>query len=61
MATPSFRQRAGRIDIQNKERALKELSKKENRKEESISEEEHQRRLLILKQIGVLKENGKTE
>ena len=57
MAVAPLRRRAGRIEIENKERKIKEeiKSSKENTKEEKISEEEHQSRLDKLKEIGLLK------
>ena len=57
MATPSFRQRAGLIEIQNKKIKEREEKKKrgESQEEKIISEEEHKRRLEKLKGMGLLK------
>lgn len=56
MAVPSLRSRsnANRWDAINKQRA--ESSKpQEEKKEESVSEDEHKKRLEMLKQLGILK------
>ncbi len=57
MAIPSFRQRAGAIEIQNK--LIKEKEEKKRRekvgKKEQISEEEHEKRVKKLKELGLLK------
>lgn len=59
MATAPLRRRAGRIEIDLKEeRIRKELkARHDNQKpEEPISKEEHDRRLKMLKSLGILKE-----
>lgn len=61
MAVAPLRRRAGMIDIKNKERKLKEeLRAREEEKgvkeEISISEDEHKKRLEMLKSLGILKE-----
>ena len=57
MATPSFKQRAGLIEIQNKRIKEREEKKKieEFKKKEIISEEEHKKRLNKLKELGLIK------
>lgn len=60
MAVASFRLRAGRVEIKNKERKIREelkMREEEQRKnkEEKVSEEEHQARLNKLREIGLLK------
>jgi len=59
MATPSFRQRAGMIEIKNKQIKEREERRKREELEENkdISEDEHKKRLNILKDIGLIK-NG---
>ena len=57
MAVPSLRSRsnANKWDAINKQRA--EANKpQEEKKEEPISEEEHKKRLEMLKNLGILKE-----
>lgn len=57
MAVPSLRNRSNknRWDAINKQRA--EASKpQEEKKEEPLSEEEHKKRVELLKQLGILKE-----
>jgi len=57
MAVPSYRQRAGAIEIQNKLIKEREERKKrlESEKKEIISEEEHKKRIEMLKKLGILK------
>jgi hypothetical protein len=57
MATPPLRRRAGMIEIKEKERkAREELRKRrENEKTPEVSEEEHEKRLEMLKSIGAIK------
>ena len=56
MAVASFRRRAGMNEIKNKERKIKEKIKamRENTKKEEVSEEEHKRRMEMLKRLGVV-------
>ena len=58
MAVASLRRRAGKIAIDNKDRAVREQLKlrEENSKKEELSPEEHQRRLDLLKTLGLVKE-----
>ena len=58
MAVASFRRQAGMTDIKNKERKLREelKTREENKEEATISEEEHNKRLGMLKAMGILKE-----
>lgn len=61
MAVAPLRRRAGRIDILNKERKLKEEIKAREeaqgeKKDVGVSEEEHNQRLAMLKSLGILKE-----
>ena len=60
MAVPPLRRRAGKVEIDNKERRAREeleaRKEAEGGKDESISEEEHNRRLEMLRGIGVLRE-----
>lgn len=58
MATAPLRRRAGRIEIANKERKLKEelKAREEGKTELQVSEEEHKKRLEMLKSLGILKE-----
>lgn len=57
MATPSFRQRAGLVEIMNKKRKIDEelKARKEKEEKEIISEEEHKKRLEKLKEMGLIK------
>ncbi|MBS3094647.1 hypothetical protein J4474_03205 [Candidatus Pacearchaeota archaeon] len=57
MATPSYRQRVGLIEIRNKEKKEREEKKKreETKEENVISEEEHKKRLDKLKELGLVK------
>ncbi len=53
MAVPSSRHRAGKIEIDNKQReAKKKLVELE---EEKVSAEEHENRLKMLKELGLVK------
>lgn len=59
MAVASYRRRAGMNEIKNKERQAREELKARQEAEgqqpkENISEEEHKRRLEMLKNMGVL-------
>ncbi len=54
MAVPPRNRKAGKIEIDNKERELKEKAKKNNKKTE-VTSEEHEKRLNILKDMGILK------
>jgi len=58
MAVAPLRRRAGMIDIKNKERKIREAleARKENEKPAEVSEEEHNKRLEMLKSLGILKE-----
>lgn len=61
MAVAPLRRRAGMIEIKNKERKLAaELKAKQEaigeKPEAQISEEEHKKRLEMLKSLGILKE-----
>ncbi len=53
MAVPNRRYRAGKVDIVNKEIERKKNAFKEEKKE--ITPEEHQARLQILKDLGLVK------
>ncbi len=58
MAVAPLRRRAGMNEIKNKERKMREELKQnaENQKpEEPISEDEHNKRLEMLKNLGILK------
>lgn len=59
MVRPSYRHRAGYIEIKNKNRQVKEESKKIEdilkEKEKTISDEEHKQRIEKLKELGLLK------
>jgi len=58
MTIPSFRHRAGAIEIKNK--LIKEREEKRKKleleKREIISEEEHRKRVAKLREIGLLKD-----
>ena len=58
MAVASSRRQAGMVDIKNKERKVQEelKARQENEKPVEISEEEHNKRLEMLKSMGILKE-----
>lgn len=60
MAVAPLRRRAGMIDIKNKERKIREAlearKEKEGENPTQISEEEHNKRLEMLKSMGILKE-----
>jgi len=58
MAVAPLRRRAGMIEIKNKERKIREEleARKQNKTEQEVSEEEHKRRMEMLKSMGVLKE-----
>lgn len=53
MAVPSARHRAGKIEIDNKERERKKQVKEI--KQEPVSKEEHDARLEMLKGLGLMK------
>lgn len=57
MVVPSFRHRAGAIEINN--RLIKEREEKkrnsESEKKEVVSEEEHKKRIEKLKELGLIK------
>ena len=57
MAVPPLRRRVGKIEIDNKERKIKEeLNKRlKNEKKENITPEEHEARIKKLREIGLLK------
>lgn len=55
MATPSYRQRVGKIEIDNKERELRKKTQENKLKEQPITEEEHRKRVEKLKELGLLK------
>jgi len=60
MAVASYRRRAGMNEIKNKERQVREELKARQEAEgekpkEEISEEEHEKRLEMLKSLGILK------
>ena len=59
MVVPSYRHRAGKMEIENKKRQIKqELEEREKEFKQSqkpISDEEHKLRLEKLKEIGLLK------
>ena len=57
MAVAPLRRRAGRIEIDNRQSKIEaELRTREaNKPEESITPEEHEKRINLLRQIGVLK------
>ncbi len=54
MAVPSRRYRAGKVDIDNKAIERREKAKKEVVKE--VTPEEHEARLKVLKEMGIIKE-----
>jgi hypothetical protein len=60
MAVAPLRRRAGMIDIKNKERKIREElearkeKNKESEAEQKISEEEHNKRLEMLKGLGLV-------
>ena len=56
MATASLRRRAGMLEIKNKERKMKEeLKNRDSSKQtEEVSEEEHNKRMEMLKRMGVV-------
>ena len=58
MAVASSRRQAGMTEIRNKERKIKEelKSREENKVEVQVSEDEHNKRLEMLKSMGILKE-----
>jgi hypothetical protein len=58
MAVPPSRRNAGKIDIANKERKIREeLKAREDKKNEKpISEEEHNKRMELLKNLGFIKQ-----
>jgi hypothetical protein len=58
MAVASSRRQAGMVDIKNKERKIQEelRARQENEKPAEISDEEHNKRLEMLKGLGILKE-----
>jgi len=58
MAVASLRRRIGQTEIQNKERRLREELRERgaNEKPVEISEEDHKKRLELLKNLGILKE-----
>jgi signal recognition particle GTPase len=57
MAVAPRTRRAGLVDIQNREIKLKEEAKKraENMKKEQITSEDHEQRLKMLKDMGLIK------
>ncbi|MDO8460045.1 MAG: hypothetical protein Q7S74_02980 [Nanoarchaeota archaeon] len=56
MAVPSSRRRAGKLEIDNKARQIKEeVKKREASNEEKITQEEHEARMKILKDLGLVK------
>jgi len=57
MAVAPLRRRAGLVEIENRQRQIAEELRKreENAKKEEITPEEHEKRINMLKQIGVLK------
>jgi hypothetical protein len=57
MATPPLRRRAGKIDIENRARQIKEELKKreESMAKEKVTPEEHEERIKMLKSIGLVK------
>jgi hypothetical protein len=56
MVVPSFRHRAGAIEIKNRLIKEREEHKKlEPKEKEIISEEEHQKRIEKLKELGLIK------
>jgi membrane protein insertase Oxa1/YidC/SpoIIIJ len=58
MAVASFRRQAGMNEIKNKEKKIQEELKARQEKEKpvEISEDEHKKRLELLKSLGILKE-----
>ena len=56
MAVASFRRRTGMLEIKNKERKMKEELKNRDsfKPTKEISEEEHNKRMEILKRMGVV-------
>jgi len=59
MAVVPLKRRVGLIEIKNKERKIQEelKARKNNEKEEKISEEDHQKRIDLLKKLGLVKDN----
>lgn len=57
MAVPSLRHRAGKLEIQEKERKAREEARQKagNVKKEEITPEEHEARLKLLKELGLVK------
>ena len=55
MATPSLRHRAVKIDIDNKARLIREQLKNRKEAKQEISPEEHEKRLKMLKELGIVK------
>jgi len=57
MATPPLRRRAGMIEIKEKERKVREeiRNRRVNEKSEEISKDEHEERLKMLKELGLVK------
>ena len=56
MAIAPLRRRAGKIEIQNTERKIREeLGARKQQREEPPSEEEHNKRVELLKSMGLLK------
>jgi len=59
MVVPSYRHRAGKVAIENRQRQIKEEQKKleDNFKQNQkpVSKEEHEGRLKKLKELGLLK------
>jgi hypothetical protein len=61
MAVAPLRRRAGMIEIKNKERKMREELKTRAEEQgekpaQAVSEEEHKKRLEMLKSLGILKE-----
>ena len=58
MAVASLRRRAGQIEIENKEKKIREelAARQENSKPAEVSQEEHDKRLEMLKSMGILKD-----
>lgn len=58
MAVASSRRQAGMVEIRNKQRKIKEelATRQENKVEVQVSEDEHKKRLEMLKNMGILKE-----
>jgi len=57
MAVAPLRRRAGRIEIDNRQSKIEaELREREaNKPKEVVTQEEHEKRIALLKQIGVIK------